>query len=133
MGYKVHSIDGQTGEVELDHLQIRTASITLPGPAAGVHVLHRVPVAGTVRAVRAYRVGGTGAVVKATKGATDLLSANKSLTSADAWMDGALHGTAANLALAVGDTLSVEVVSVAGTPTGLTIQIDYEISVPPAD
>jgi hypothetical protein len=129
MAYKVHTVDGESGEVELDHLQMRTASVVLVTPAAGVYVVERVPVAAIVTAVRAIRTGGTGAVVNAAKNGTDLCSADLSLTTTN-WTDGALTATAATKALAVGDSLTCEVVSVAGAPTGLTIQVDYEISVP---
>lgn len=94
-------------------------------PAAAVVTMWRAPVACKVTAVRASRTGGTGAVVKALKGATSLLSADKSLTSADTWMAGSLATTAATLRFAAGDTLKAEVVSVAGSPTQLTIQVDF--------
>jgi hypothetical protein len=97
-----------------------TATGTL---AAATYVLWRAPVACKVTAVRGYRTGGSGAVINAQKNATDLAT-DKSLTSADTWMDATLSTTAATLRLAAGDTLKVEIVSVAGSPTQLTIQVD---------
>jgi exosome complex RNA-binding protein Csl4 len=91
--------------------------------AAATYVLWRAPVACKVTAVRAYRVGGSGAVVNAQKNATDLAT-DKSITSADTWMAATLSTTAADLRLAAGDTLKAEIVSVAGSPTALTIQVD---------
>lgn len=96
-------------------------------PAAAVITLWRAPVACKVLAVRASRTGGTGAVVKAWKNATALTSADKSLTSADTFMAASLSTTAATLRFAAGDTLKVEVVSVAGTPTQLTLQVDFAL------
>jgi len=104
-----------------------TKEIQVLAPAASVHVLWRAPVACKVIAVRAYRVGGSGAVVNAQKNAADLLAADLSLTSADTWMGGSSGlAAAAVLHLAAGDTLKAEVVSVAGTPgpTAVTIQVD---------
>lgn len=102
-------------------------SINVLSPAAAVHIVWRAPRACRVTAVRAYRVAGTGAVVKATKNATDLTSANLSLTSADAWMAASLSATAATLRLAAGDTLKFEIVSVAGTPTQVAVQAEITL------
>ena len=102
-----------------------TKEIVLDSPAAGVHTLWRAPVACKVTALRAIRTGGTGAVVNAMKNATDLKTTDLSLTSADQWMGGATGLAATSvLRLAAGDTLKAEVVSVAGSPTSLTIQVD---------
>jgi hypothetical protein len=82
----------------------------------------RAPHACTVTNVRGYRVGGTGATVNARKNGTlDLLAAALSLTAADSWMDG---GAVQNTALAAGDKLEVMLVSVAGSPTEVTIEVD---------
>ncbi|MFI6886761.1 hypothetical protein [Streptosporangium canum] len=106
--------------------------LTLKAPAAGVHVLWRAPVACRVKAVRAYRLGGTGAVVNAAKNGVDLCSADLSVTAASTWTAGVLATRVFDvdgvsvLKFAVGDTLTAEVVSVAGTPTDLVIQVDIE-------
>ncbi len=94
-------------------------------PAAAVITLWRAPVACKVTGVRASRTGGTGAVVRAFKNATALLASDRSLTSADTYLAGTLSATAANLRFAAGDVLKVEVVSVAGSPTQLTMQVDF--------
>ena len=130
MALTVWLVDGQKGSVELDHLQRRTVSVCVA--AAGLYPIHRVPVDATVKAVRGYRVGGTGAVINAQKGVTDL-GTDLSLTGADAWMAGTLSATPATLQLAVGDTIVIEVVSVAGAPTSVTVEVEYEINNPPAD
>lgn len=105
-------------------LKSRVVTLNLSGTVAAQKVVWRAPYACKVSAVRGYRVAGTGAVVKAIKNATDLTSANLSLTSADTWMTGTLSSTAATLKLAAGDTLKLEIVSVAGAPTDVVVQVD---------
>ncbi|GGK90280.1 hypothetical protein Ppa06_58190 [Planomonospora parontospora subsp. parontospora] len=110
-------------------------TIALKTPAAGTHVLWRAPVPCKVRAVRAYRVGGTGAAVNATKTTidpqtsnpvtTNLLPTDLSVGTAARWASGAL-AAAPVLKLNAGDTLTAVVVSVAGSPTDLIVQIDVE-------
>lgn len=99
--------------------------LTLKTPAAGAHVLWRAPVACKVKAIRAYRLGGTGAAVNATKNGGNLLAADLSVAAAATWTSAS--PTAAVGKLAAGDTLAAVVVSVAGAPTDLTIQIDVEL------
>ncbi len=100
-----------------------TKEIVLVSPAAAVHQLFRAPWPCKVLAVRAIRTGGTGAVVKAQANTDDLLTGNLSLGTAN-WTAGSLVATDATLRLVAGDALKAEVVSVAGSPTGLTIQVD---------
>lgn len=76
----------------------------------------------TVMGLRAYRVDGTGATVNARKnGTSNHLASDLSLTSADTWMDA---GAVQNQGYAIGDKLEIMVVSVAGTPTQVAIQVD---------
>ncbi|MDF5756653.1 hypothetical protein [Spongiactinospora sp. TRM90649] len=105
--------------------RVTEKTITLKGAAiaSSVHVLWRASVPCRVTAVRAYRLGGSGAVINAAKNGTDLCSADLSVSSAATWMSGTLAAPAA-LRLAEGDTLTAEVVSAAGSPTDLAIQID---------
>lgn len=101
-----------------------TKEIVLDTPAAGTHVLWRADHACQVKAVRAYRVGGSECTVNAQVNTDDLLAANLSLASVDTWLGGS-SGLAADdvLTVAAGDTLKAEVVSATGV-TELTIQID---------
>lgn len=99
--------------------------LTLKTPAAGTHVLWRAPVACKVTAVRAYRLGGTGATVNAQKNGGNLLAADLSVTAAATWASAS--PTAAVGKLAAGDTLAAVVVTAGGAPTDLTIQIDVEL------
>jgi hypothetical protein len=93
-------------------------------PTAAVNLISwRAPVACVVNAVKGYRVGGTGATINARKnGASNHLSSALSLTSADSWMDG---GAVSNTAYAAGDKLEIMVVTVAGSPTQVAVQVDF--------
>lgn len=97
------------------------------GIVAAINVIcWRASQAATVTNVRAYRVGGTGATINARKnGSSNHLSSALSLTSADTWMDG---GTVQNTAYAVGDKMEIMVVSAAGSPTQLGIQVDLDLA-----
>lgn len=97
---------------------------TVLTPTAAINVIvWRAPYACTVTAVKGYRVGGTGATVNARKnGASNHLASDLSLTSADTWMDG---GAVQNTAYAAGDKLEIMVVTVAGSPTQVAVQVDY--------
>lgn len=86
-------------------------------------IVWRAPFACTVTAVKGYRVGGTGATINARKnGASNHLASDLSLTSLDTWMDG---GSVQNTAYAAGDKMEIMIVSVAGSPTQVAVQIDF--------
>lgn len=83
-------------------------------------------VACTVTNVRGYRVGGTGATINARKnGTSNHLSSDKSLTSANTWMDG---GAVQNATYAAGDKLEIMIVSVTGSPTQVGVQVDFVLA-----
>jgi hypothetical protein len=128
MGYKVHSVDGKSGEVDLTHLRKRTASIYVPAGAAGTYPLCKVPVAATVTAVRAWRVGGTSCSVNATSAGGSALASDLT-AGAGTWASSTSIQTAA-APIAAGDTLSAVITAVSGSPTGVTVEIDYTVSVP---
>lgn len=92
-------------------------------PSGVINIMSwRVPFACTVTNVRGYRVDGTGATINARKnGSLNHLSSALSLTSADTWMDG---GAVQNTAYAAGDSMEIMLVSIAGTPTQIVIQVD---------
>lgn len=94
------------------------------GLTAAINVIvWRAPFACTVTNVRGYRVGGTGATINARRnGTSNHLASALSLTSADTWMDG---GAVQNTAYAAGDKLEIMVVTVAGSPTQVAIQVDF--------
>lgn len=79
-----------------------------------------------VKNVRGYRVGGSGATINARKnGSAEHLSSPLSLTSADTWMDG---GAVTNDIYAPGEKMEIMVVSAAGGPTQIGIQVDLELA-----
>ena len=96
---------------------------TVRSPAGAINlIVWRAPFACTVTNVRGYRVGGTGATINARRnGASNHLSSALSLTSADTWQDG---GAVQNTAYAAGDKMEIMVVTVAGSPTQIAIQVD---------
>jgi hypothetical protein len=72
--------------------------------------------------VRGYRVGGSGATVNARRnGADNHLASAVSLTGADTWTDG---GTVQNATYAIGDKMEIMIVTVAGSPTQVAVQVD---------
>jgi hypothetical protein len=93
------------------------------GITAAINVIAwRAPFACTVAKVWGYRVGGTGATINARKnGASNHLASALSLTSADTWMDG---GDVQNQTYAAGDKLEIMIVTVAGSPTQVGVQVD---------
>ena len=99
---------------------------TVLSPSGAINVIvWRAPFACTVTNVRGYRVGGTGATINARlNGASNHLAAALSLTSADTWMDG---GAVQNTAYVAGDKLEIMVVTVAGSPTQVAIQVDFTV------
>ncbi|MEG8275760.1 hypothetical protein [Streptomyces sp. AHA2] len=96
--------------------------ITAPTGAAS-YVVWRAPKACTVVAVRGYRVGGTGTTINAQKNASDLLAADLSLSTAATWLSGP---SVQNATFAAGDSLTLAIRSVTGTPTAVTIQVDLQ-------
>lgn len=96
---------------------------TVLSPSGAVNVIvWRAPFACTVTNVRGYRVGGTGAEINARRNNADNhLASALSLTNADQWMDG---GAVQNTAYAAGDEMEIMVVSVAGSPTQVAVQVE---------
>ena len=91
--------------------------------AAIAVIVWYAPFACTVKNVRGYRVGGTGATINARKNvSSNHLSSNLSLTSADTWMDG---GSVTNASYAAGDKLEIAIATVAGNPTQVAVQVDF--------
>lgn len=126
MGYKVHTVDGKSGEVDLSTVRTYSQSVRVASGTAGTYQLFKVPAAANVIAVRAYRTGGTGGTVQVKKGASDVL-ASVLTTSTDAW---AGSTTVQNATCAAGDNISVVLASPAGSPTEILVQVDFRTAVP---
>ena len=98
---------------------------TVLDPAAGARnvPVWRAPFPSTVTNVRGYRVGGTAASINARRnGASNHLASNLSLAAADSWTDG---GAVSNTAYATGDRLEIMLISTAGSPTEVAVQVDF--------
>jgi len=98
------------------------SDVTTVSPATVV--VWQAPYACTLTAMKGYRVGGTGATVNAYRNTTptNVRSSNLSITSAATWMDG---GALQNTAFAVGDSLLFGLVTVTGSVTQVTIQLNF--------
>jgi hypothetical protein len=90
-------------------------------PTPQTIVIWRAPFACTVTAVKGYQDMGTGSVITAYDGSTDLLSTDITISSAATWQDG---GSIAHTAVSSGDSIAIKVVSVSGSPNYLVIQVE---------
>jgi hypothetical protein len=98
-------------------------SAVFPAPTGAVsYAVWRAAKPVTITAVRAYRSGGTGVTVNASKnGTADLLATDLSLSTDVTWLSGA---SMQNASFAAGDFLVMKITSVTGTPAYVTIQVD---------
>lgn len=100
----------------------RGGTILTPSGAEDV-IIWRAPFACEAYAVRGYRIGGSGATVNARRNGTDAhLAGDLSLTSTATWIG---TETVQNAAYAVGDKLEIRLMSVAGSPSQVAIQVDF--------
>ena len=117
MGYKVHTVNGQMGEVATSF----TETIRVPSATAGTYPLVKAPSACRIVAVRAYRTGGSAGTVQVTNGGDNVLSSAMA-TSTGAW---AGTTTVQNSAVAVGGEVSVTLGTPGGSPTETLVQVDF--------
>lgn len=96
-------------------------SIEIEDPTAGDILLWIAAFDATVVRVRGIRAGGTGAVINAKVNTLEVLSSDLSLPTTAITSDDADQNTT----VAAGDAIYVEIVSVAGSPTSLIIQVDF--------
>ena len=96
-------------------------------PTAPLNVaIWQAPFACVVTKVSGYRVGGSGATVNARRnGSAAHLAAALSLTSADTWM--ADEGVQ-NVAYAEDDSLEIQIVTAAGSPTQVAVLVEFRRS-----
>lgn len=126
MGYKVHTVDGKAGEIDLSAARTYSHSVRVASGTAGTYQLVKVPAAADIIAVRAYRTGGTGGTVQVKHAAADVLASVLTSTT-DSW---AGSTTVQNASCAAGDNISVVLASPAGTPTEILVQVDFRTQVP---
>jgi hypothetical protein len=117
---KVLQSNGQTIQVGYP---TSSKSTTITAPTVASYIVWQAPTDCTVTAVRAIRVGGTSATINASVNALDLLPLDLSLTVAGSWSSGP---NLQNTAIKAGDSLTIAVRSVAGSPTAVTIQVDVK-------
>ena len=102
----------------------KTATIVAP-TGADDFFAWGLPYACTVVAVKGFRVGGTGATINAMKnGSLEHLAADLSLPTPSVLTDG---GAVQNTAYAEGDILEVRIKSIAGSPSEVSIQVDFDV------
>lgn len=128
MGYKVHTVDGEAGEVDLTHARTQHMSLVLTSPADGTYVLGRMPVAATITRVSIHRAGGSAGSVQITNAGNNVLSAALA-SSTGAWATTTTLVTA-ETDVAAGASIAAVVSATAGSPTGMTIQVDFTVDVP---
>lgn len=121
-------MDGDDTQLLYPPVSVRPNQFSITGtvlsPSAPVNVIAwRAPYGGTVTNVRGYRVGGTGATINARRnGTSNHLASALSLTSADTWQDG---GAVQNVSYAVGEKMEIMLVSITGSPTQVSVQVDF--------
>ncbi len=126
MGYKVHTVDGKAGDVTLTHLRTRTEALVLAAPANGTHMLFRPAYACHITAVRIYRAGGTAGTIAIKNAALDVLAAPLA-SNTDAI---ASTTTVQNDAVPAGTIVSAVLAGITGSPTSITVQVDYTVDIP---
>jgi hypothetical protein len=114
-------LDDGTSYYTLPKQQAFSKGGAIVSPVAQTIVIWRAPFACTVTAVKGYQDVGTGSVVTAYDGSTDLLSTDITISSAATWQDG---GSLAKTAVSAGDSIAIKVVSVSGSPSYLVIQVE---------
>lgn len=90
----------------------------------------RAPFAATALAVRGHFKGGTSVVYNMRKNQTsNLLSANRTMTTTDAWDDGTTGGASIqNTSFSAGDDLEIMVVTVNGSVLEASFQLDLRLT-----
>lgn len=126
MGYKVHNVDGRSGEVDTSTARTYSKELRVASAAAGTYQLCKVPAGAAIIAVRAYRTGGSSGTVQVKKASSDVL-ASPMATTTDGW---AGSTTVQNATCAAGDNISVVLGTPAGSPTETLVQVDFRTAVP---
>lgn len=109
--------------IEVKTLRIYSHTFTGTIPAATDIPIARMTAEGTVIAVRALRVGGTSVTANAKWNSNALLASNITVSTADTWYGSV---TIQNSAVPAGASLSVNLPTVSGTPTAVSVQIEIE-------
>jgi hypothetical protein len=110
------------------HTETRSKEKTFYNPSGITNTVNAIvfqtPSAMTVVKIRARRVGGTACTINARKnGASNHLASALSLVNADTWYSSTSIN---NASYSIDDWLEVMIVSVAGSPTQVQIQVDFQ-------
>lgn len=115
-------LDDGTSYYSLPKKQAFSKGCCILAPSAQTIVIWRAPSACTVTAVKAYQDVGTGSVATVYDGNINILESNIAISSAATWQDG---GSLALTAVSTGDSIAIEIVSVAGSPNYISVQIEF--------
>lgn len=123
---RIHRVEVREEPTSVAGTVVFARGATVENPTAPTqYIVWRCTEACTATAVRGYRKGGTGATVNARKNNTDnLLAVALSITSADTWIS---NTVLQNASFVVGDELEIMIVTVAGDPTEVAVQIDFTV------
>lgn len=113
------------GDFGLLGMSTYSRTLLLVAPTAGSYPVWRATEACRVAAVHAYRKGGTGAAVNAHAGGVPVLAVDLSVANPDVWLSGVPAGA---VLLAEGGALTVDVVSLAGGPSQIVVQVDLAVA-----
>jgi hypothetical protein len=115
-------LDDGTSYWQIEKQQIFSKGGTILSPVEQTIVVWRAQFPCTVTAVKGYQDAGTGSVVTAFDGTNNLLNTDITIGTAATWVDG---GSIAYSAVSAGDSIYIAIVSVAGTPNYIGIQVEF--------
>lgn len=115
-------LDDGVSYYTIQKMQVFSKGGVVLSPTAQKLAIWRAPFSCTVTAVKAYQDVGSGSVVTAYDNTTNLLDTNITLSSAATWQDG---GSLAQSGVSEGDSIAIAVVSVAGSPNYISIQVEF--------
>lgn len=97
---------------------------TVLNPTSGLTIMvWRAPTACTVGSVRGHFKGGTSVVYNARRNqSSNLLASDRTMSTPDVWDD---VGSVQNTAFAAGDDLEIMIVTVNGSVTEASVQVDF--------
>jgi hypothetical protein len=114
-------LDDGTSYYNLPKNQVFSKGGVILLPIPQTIAIWRAPFPCTITAVKGYQDTGTGSVITAYDGSTDLLDTDLTISSAATWQDG---GSLAKTTVSAGDSIAMKVVSVSGSPNYLVIQVE---------
>ena len=114
-------LDDGASYYTLSKNQVFSKGGVVQSPVAQTIVIWRAPFACTIRSVKGYQDTGTGSVVTAYDGPTDVLQTDIKISASATWQDG---GSIAKPTVSAGDSIAIGIVSVSGSPNYLVVQVE---------